>query len=193
MYNTPLSDQWILDVCMTGSVIWFILALPIIGLFFFYFLLRKSKLGRSLSIAFSFAVLICIYIFYIPAYLLGGFTVCRPDMFFRGIVAAHPIHAVIKEKIRTNQDVPKSIEDIKDINPEQFKIMSENAKVNYIYDEKNKTYTFFVRPSRYLVAIFDSKNDFKIYSLDKSADQRFNPEKNFYPPSYLGPWDKLPK
>ena len=114
-------------------------------------------------------------------------------MFFKGINGAHVIHAGIKDRFHDNVDIPQSLSDLQKINPDMYKLMTENAKVAYVADKEKKTYTLFVRPSKYVVVVFDNVNDFKIYGLDMNADMRFNPQHNFYPPSYPGPWDKLPK
>ena len=70
-----------------------------------------------------------------------------------------------------------------------------SANIANVFDPKTKTYTFFVRPSRYRFVLFDSKNDYKVYEINQLFP--FSKSSTYfggtYPPDYPGPWDKLPK
>ncbi len=117
--------------------------------------------------------------------------------FYRGVTPAHAIHAQIKQRISENRNIPQNLADLQKMDPENYKEMTQYARVNYVFDAKTKEYTFFVRPSRYGLVLFDHKNDYKLYDLNLILKSKDNDPTGIwggtYPPNYPGPWDKLPE
>lgn len=199
MYDQFLSSQWIFDRCLHAEThfILIVILTTILLTFPFWYLLTKGKLPKKESIELRVAVVVMAVFAIAPivffASLFGGLITCRTGWeLLKGIDAAHPIHAVIKERYKAGEDMPKNLSDIRRINPERYDFMVKNSKVAYVYDEKANSYTLFVRPSEYYVAVFDNKNDYKIYELT-NVHYRFDSGALKYPPDYPGPWDKLPK
>lgn len=125
--------------------------------------------------------------------VIVGFITCIEVSFIAPLDAAHPIHAIIKERFKARKDMPKTLDDLREINPEKFKLLSERAKLTYIFDEEKNDYTFFVRPSLHYVAVFDNTKDIVIYKLDNGSYYYDSDQTLLFPPVYPGPWDQLPK
>lgn len=197
MYDVPFSEHWILDFCLNPlNVILVFFVIPIICIILWFFLLKKAKIKLHGSIIFLMLVAFFpLWFMYMVLMMFLGFSSCSMRTFYKGIEPAHLIHAQIKERIKQNNDVPQSLEDLQKMDPKNYALMTQHAKVNYIYDEKAKNYTFFVRPSVHKAAVFDSKNDYKLYQLTYIFPKKieFSILAGTYPPDYPGPWDKLPK
>lgn len=197
----PFSRQSVLDICLNdlnvlGVFIFFPILIFILIIIFQIKRIKEKRLLITMLIA-SPAVFAVIYLFYIIFFFIVGTTSCSMSTFYRGIIPAHAIHAQIKQRIKENKNIPQQLKDLEEMDPANYREMTQYAKVNYIFDTKTKNYTFFVRPSRFAIAIFDSKRDFKIYDFNKilinKEDIPTDIVMGTYPPDYPGPWDKLPK
>lgn len=198
MYDVPFSEQWILDLCL--SDLNKILVFIIIPIVFFILLtifqfkkIRDKKILISMLIA-SVVAYAIFYLFYAIFFFMVGLSNCSMSTFYKGVIPAHAIHAQIKQRISENRNIPQNLADLQKMDPENYKEMTQYVKVNYVFDPKTKNYTFFVRPSKHLLVLFDSKNDYKIYRFGiPSSDIDNNVMGGTYPPDYPGPWDKLPQ
>jgi len=194
MYDVAFSEHWILDICLNPfNSLLLLIVLPLIAVIFYTVVLIKNIKNRRLLISFllvSYIYFAIFYIIYFYIYLLVGFSICRMSTYYKAIEPAHAIHAQIKDRIRENKNIPQNLTDLKNMDSANFNEMIRHAKVAYIWDDRTKTYTFFVRSSRYLTAVFDSKKDYQEYDLRKSANNTSWPQS--FPPDYKGPWDKLP-
>lgn len=198
MYDIPFSEHWILDFCLTPHIsIFLLIIIPLLLLIIITIVqIKKIKEKKLLAVglAVSYASFALFYVIYFFVYIFGGFTICRMSTFYKAIDPAHTIHAQIKERIKNNDDIPQNLADLKKMDSKNYELMTKHAKASYIYDSQSYTYTFFVRPSKYRVAVFDSRNDFKIYNLNTPfPDKKTNIFGGKYPPDYPGPWDKLPR
>lgn len=201
MYDVPFSEQWILDLCLSdvNKILVFII-IPIVffilATIFQFKKIKDKKILISMLIA-SIVAYAIFYLFYVMIFFTIGIFNCSMQTFYRGVNFAHPIHAQIKQRISENRNIPQNLADLQKMDPENYKEMTQYAKVNYLYDLKTKTYTFFVRPSKYGLVLFDSKNDYKIYDLNSFLKSKDNDPTGIwggtYPPDYPGPWDKLPE
>lgn len=80
------------------------------------------------------------------------------------------------------------------VDPALYETIRKNAKTLYLYDASTNAFTWFVRPSRYYVVVFDSRQDYKLYRLStvhSFINEQITPLPQ-YPPPYEGPWDQLP-
>lgn len=156
----------------------------------------RTKTKKKKSYSFYTVLFLLTTLLMTPSLLVAAFFLtfflCRPWSFLKAIDAAHPIHAIIKERFRAGEDMPQNLDDLKTINPDAFTIMTQNARVTYIYNKSKNAYTLFVRPSQHYVAIFDNTNDYGIYKLDQGTFYYDRAARDF-PPHYPGPWDQLPK
>lgn len=194
MYDVAFSEHWILDLCLNSfNSLLLLVLLPLAAVIIYTVVLIKNIRNRRLLISFllvSYIYFAVFYIIYFYIYLVIGYSICRMSTYYKAIEPAHAIHAQIKDSIRDDTMIPRNLTDLKNLDNDNFNEMMKHAKVAYIWDDKTKTYTFFVRPSRYLTAIFDSKKDYQEYDLRKSANSTSWPQS--FPPDYKGPWDKLP-
>lgn len=201
MYDIPFSQQWILDLCLNDlNIVRIFIAIPLIIIICtLLYQLMKFKTLAELGWRFFtslFFLFILIFMYYFIFFLVGIFN-CSMSTFYRGVNPAHAIHAQIKQRILEDKNIPQNLEDLQKMDPNNYYLMTIYTKVNYIFDPKTKNYTFFVRPSKHGVVIFDSKRDYKIYDLHKILfNKEQTPTNSFmgsYPPDYPGPWDKLPE
>lgn len=202
MYDIPFSEQWMLDLALSeiNGLLVFVF-FPLLAVFIGIFLAfkttnsKKQLVGAIISVIFAAIVAYIIYGFII---MLIGYGVFQFSMstFYRGVHPAHAIHAQIKQRISENRNIPQNLKDLQEMDPTNYKEMTQYAKVNYIYDPKTKNYTFFVRPSKHGIVIFDSKKDYKIYDFDVIFKTKSKPTsvwEGSYPPNYPGPWENLPQ
>lgn len=140
--------------------------------------------------AILFGTLFFLPISFVIYFFVGIFNCSAAGQFFLGIYPAHEIHATMKDYYQRGLGWPKSEEELKNLDTSSYYAVITNAKTKYVYDLATGSYTWFVRPSRYQVFIFDDKRDFAIYTL--SSLFNFTNTKAHYPPSYEGPWDQLP-
>ena len=123
--------------------------------------------------------------------LILGFLICSAGgQVFPGVDAAPKLHGLMKIIHTKEGKWPTSEQELKQLSPETYRKILDNAKTQYIYDPKTESYTWFVRPSKYAVAVFDDKRDFAIYGLSEKMNHF---KASLYPPNYPGPWDQLPK
>lgn len=202
MYKQMLSQQWLFDRCLevgyvlsplvTGVFLAAILAaIPAILL---YLLLKKGftkKKPLVISIVIvSFIILFPIFLFLEVSI---GFSLCNDGMFWASISPAHQLHALLKEQKKKTGTYPHNQAQLTNLAPDLMKDINSNAETIYIYNPVANTYTWFVRPSRYYVAIFDTKKDYALYSIP----HLFNPHHwdimGSFPPSYSGPWNNIPQ
>ncbi len=140
-------------------------------------------------------ILIISPLFLLPAYLIYSYTGlviinCSTGPMWRGISSAHKIHDRIKWIKKGGGSLPKSEAELKELYTDEYQKITTNAKSEYIYNSSTNTFYWFVRPSLYHVAVFSSNQDFGLYCLSKIFCLVPLPQ---YPPSFEGPWDKLPR
>ncbi len=200
MYDVPFSEQWVLDLCLNQlNVLRIFIIFPAIVFIcttLYVFMKENTLSSIVLRLVLAYITLTVIFFCYSVSCCITGLFHCSiAHTFYKGVRPAHAIHAQIKQRILENKNIPQSLKDLQEMDPSNYKLMSENAKVNYVYDPKTKTYAFFVRPSKYRFVLFDSKNDYKIYEINQLFPSN-NSSTYFggsYPPDYPGPWDKLPE
>lgn len=160
---------------------------------------RIYRIKRKLLTAGAAVIFGAIY--FVPVSILfvlsKGQTTCSASgQFWPAIMAAHPIHGQLKIDVMEGKKLPKDHNEfVSRVDSALYETIRKNAKTLYLYDASTNTFTWFVRPSRYYVVVFDSRQDYKLYRL--STVHSFINEKvtplPYFPPSYEGPWDQLPQ
>lgn len=110
--------------------------------------------------------------------------------YYPALEAAHALHGAMKTWHDAGKPWPSSLHDLETLDAGSYKTMAANAKIRYIVDPVHDTFTLFVRPSRYSVAVFDDTYDYRYYQLH--AFRAISAGEYEYPPDYPGPWDELP-
>jgi len=180
---------------------WFVLfatlvILPVLLVLYFlsFRSIKKARASQSLVKQWSFSILSLVLIIPIIFILYTGtgiFT-CSAGAFWSGLTPAHAMHAQLKTNRDKNGAIPRSETELADINPQIYKQITSNAKSSYVYNSTNNTYTWFVRPSRYVVAVFDSSHDYSLYNILYGGVSFSYFSHTNWPPDYPGPWNQLP-
>ncbi len=172
----------------------FIIALLISILIFN--LLKKRIINICFKIIFATSGFILSFVLIFIIVFLSYFFIfnCSDSEFWDAVTPAHELHAILKNYKQKNGIYPQTQDQLIKLSPDLFETIEEKAKQIYIYNSENDTYTWFVRPSHYYVAIFDSKSDYSIYRIPHFfvIPSHWANIANF-PPKYEGPWDKIPK
>lgn len=153
----------------------------------FYKRSLKKKIFQTLLAAPLFIPTSTMTVYFLGFVIVGCYA---PRQFWPGIDAAHKVHSQIKIYKGNNGYWPKSETQVKQLDSKNYNLVTDNAKTKYIYDSNNDNYYWFVRPSRFSVAIYTNQKDFEQYCLDIIFCLGPWPQ---YPPNFLGPWDKLPE
>jgi len=200
MYDKFLSPQWVFDRCVEAEALYLPLTflLTLVFAFLFYLLIRKSKFILHPKIIGYFLIYLIIlpvvfYVVLLVGSIFGHGVVGCSDwkQFYPAVNAAHKIHATMKQNYIDGHGWPENLDELEMIDSQLFDVITENSKVNYVYDSYTDSYTWFVRPSRYFVVILDKGGEFGFYRLSPFMRHFF--KLALYPPSYDGPWDQLPK
>lgn len=149
--------------------------------------LKIILIGFTSILSFPIAVVFILFI----GYGLAGCS--APNQFWPAVFAAHNIHGKLKENYLSNGYLPKTEEELQDVNRTEYKKIKDNAKTKYIYNPQTNSFIWFVRPSKYFIAVFDTQNDYKLYRLTNREIGWSKEEVSMYPPKYEGPWNQLPK
>jgi hypothetical protein len=190
MYDRIFSKQWLYDWGENAIIFYYplILLLTIIVTYFFSRVTKKriihTKLRYFINGVFGLISGVFILVFF---WIWSDFYL--RDGFWGSINNAHLIHARIKIMCREGS-CPESDKEVEAIDPKVYKIIISNAKTKYIYNSQNNTYTWFIRPSKYYTAVFDSKNDYDLYSFPGILP--YSMQVKVWPPKYDGPWNLLP-
>lgn len=198
MYNKFLSRQWIFDRCIEFShpislilLFLFVLFLGYLTYKGFKSLNRHAKISSVIiKLAAVVTTLIYLVVLGFSALVFALFFCTAHGSFWLGIFPADGFSTHLRWKYLGNEKMPQNQTELRELDPANYELMLKNAKVNYVYDPDSRSYTLFVRPSKYHMVVFDNKHDKQNYNLS-SIFGYFKFQK--YPPAYDGPWDKLPK
>ncbi len=186
----------------TTNNIFIILIALLLSIFTLIFINKSLKWisDKSLSLALKLILIAFTSILSFPIamifilYVGYGVVGCRAQtQFWPGIIAAHEIHGKLKENYLATSQLPKTESELEMLDDNTYKNITNNAKTKYIYDPQKNSFTWFVRPSRYFVAVFDTQSDYKLYRLTNREIGWFKESVSQYPPIYDGPWNKLPR
>jgi len=197
MFDKIFSSLWFLDRCLDGTSLfpW----IPLIFSLFIGFLIhqctKKAPTNFVVKTMLTILVFFTSFVFMTIMMFITGFLIlqCSFAPFWDAIEPAHELHALIKNHKHTNGTYPENEDQLRKLSPDLYKSISDNAKQTYLYDHESESYTWFVRPSRHYVVIFDSKSDYVIYSIPQLITPSHWDQTPNYPPSYPGPWDQMPK
>jgi hypothetical protein len=187
MYDQIFSPQWVLDRCIEGGTI-FPWAALVTSLFlsFLTFNSFKNKLKKIFiptiiaCITFTSSFVLSIVVIFLTGFLIVG---CSNTAFWASITPAHKVYALIKEYEAKNGIYPKNEIEIEKLAPDLYKTIKDNSKQIYIYNPKENSFIWIIRPSYYTAVVFDTKNDYMVYKIAHFIN--WVPSKySFYPPDY---------
>jgi hypothetical protein len=201
MYNQPFSSLWIFDRCQewNNSYVTFMLALVSL-MALIWTILRKpgwsSKKRRGLMILAGIGFpLIFLAVFF--SEILFGYMVVRcaaSERFWPALEPAIALNAKLNHLHHYGLKLPVDEEELKSMFPQDIENISGHLKYSYSYDPTENRYTLLVRPSWYIVALYDSKiGQRKNYQIRQLWDVSFMAQLPYYPPAEPGPWEKLPR
>ena len=196
MYDKVLYWQWVWDRCLEGATLlpWLsVLGALVFGVIFYLLIGRKSRrkmIGLVVTV-FSF-----VYSFALIGFfgILGWMILdCSDGAFWASVGPAHQVHAAIKTYKRLYGTYPYDASQLMALSSKEYKKVTLSAKTIYVYNPLTDRFTWFVRPSRYYVSIFDSIYGYEIYRIPNIIKPIHWNDIRDFPPDYEGPWDKLPK
>lgn len=165
MYDKFFSKQWIFDRCLEGKEFFIPLNIIVFLLVFLllFFLIKKSKFSNKKQIFITICVGIIIApLIYLSSFLFGIFS-CSYEAFWKAINPANELYSKVKYNCKS-ANCPKTEKELSQLDPSLYKGVINNAKSKYVYDIKTGKYLWFVRPSNYLMAVFEG-NGFGVFGV----------------------------
>ncbi len=200
MYDRIFSAQWFFDRCVQGAALlpWWVTLLSIItviGFVFFSFSGNISFLRRVGVLVIAPVLGLVSYLIFIYSAFMMGYLVfsCSAGPMWVSVQAGKEIYDAIELRRSLGQPLPNSLEEIKTLYPEDYDTMTSFGKVSYTYNPASSRYTLMVRPSKYIVAVFDSEIKWRYLLVSEFWGRGLLKEAPVYPPNEAGPWEMLPQ
>lgn len=174
MYNKFFSEQWIFDRCLEGQR--FFIPLNVIVFLsvslLLFFLIKKSEflIKKQIFITICVGIIIAPLVFLLSS-LFGIFS-CSYGAFWKGINPANELYSKVKYNCK-NGNCPKTEKELSQLDPSLYKGIIDNAKSKYVYNVKTGKYLWFVRPSNYLMAVFEG-NGFGVFEVSTYPGSKEN-------------------
>lgn len=157
MYNRIFSNAWWFDRCIEGEMYFLplviLLSLSILGSL--ALLLHKKNVAISKIIVITFiAVFPTVPLAGFIGLIMGFFVIsCSYGYFWQGVRPAMEMYYKINHTRTYFNTVPHSEKELQALDGSSYAAVQRLTKNKYIYDIKTNSYVWYVRPSKYKMAI----------------------------------------
>lgn len=206
MYDRWFSDQWFFDRCQEGSRYGIQLAVLlslgtgfVLLALYWDILKQKVRLIDKLAIG---GIVTSLTALAIPVWIgiiiiVGVFSCSAGAQLWPAVSAGASLHNDLKQLMLDGKPLPQTLEGLgqgSDRMARSYRQMVANAKVAYVVTENPPRYTLIIRPSRYIVAVFDSEFEYRFFTLNPTITSGWSAKSlPVFPPAEPGPWSALPQ